>query len=133
MGVERRRRSITRPDEHGHHRIAFPLFVRSHTTVSDDHVIENLIVSFNGRCHADWVSLPQRSGPLDVGQQKRHRARRQRMPRHQSTPSERVATIERFWHAVDHHDLTMPDSRSDKINRTDEIDTEARMNHLAGK
>ena len=126
MGVERRRRSVTRPDEHGHDRVALPLFVGSRTTVSHDHVIENLMVSLNGRCHAFWVALPKRSGGLDVGQQKRHRASRQRMRRHRSTPSERAATIERFWHAVDHHDFTMPDVPCDEINRTTEINSEAR-------
>lgn len=79
------RHRIFRAGERGAERIAEGL--EDITSVLADRRAKQAIVTSHGLAHGSTVALPTRRAPFDVGEQKRHRTRRQRTARH---PTHRI-------------------------------------------
>ena len=73
----RRSHRVAGTGEGRHHAVAFALLHRPHATVGGDGVVEQVVVPGDGCAHVGRSFLPQAARTLDVGQQERHRPRRQ--------------------------------------------------------
>ena len=82
LSIERRRHRVRRPAERAHDAVTLALLLRTGARPVLDRRSKDLVVTGDRHRHVLRPLLPRTRRPLDIGQQERHRARRQ--PRHVS-------------------------------------------------
>ena len=121
LGLHRRSHRVAGAGEGGHHAVTFALLHRPDPTVGGDGVVEQFVMAGDGRAHVGRSFLPQPARPLHVGQQERHRPRRQQelVPHRISLHHERSAQHRQRVHATHHDRSTEPTTSTDPPNLAD--------------
>ena len=112
LGVQRRGERIRRAGKRRDDAVALALLDRAHPAVPADRILQQCVATGDRQRHRIGVGLPQPRRALDVGQQERHRPRREvearllrSSPIHERPPDERpiqATTLKRVWHAWGH-------------------------------